>query len=108
MKVMLDAYSLCESAADLVGPTLEIFKTRRSKKNFGTAKIKSIVDTIMAKPKHFLHLSMDILLGLSGFSREELHHQVYRAVTNLTKAKYKDMVQVTVFETDDKRVLRGD
>ena len=105
---MLDAYSLCESAADLVGPTLEIFKARRSKKHFGAVKRQSIVDAIMTKPKHFLHLSMDNLLGLTGFSREELRHRVGRAVTNLTNSKYKGKVQVTVFETEDERVLRGE
>ena len=108
MKVMLDVFSLCESAADLVGPTLEIFKKQRTKKNFGPVKIQSVVEAIMTKPKNFLHLSMDNLLGLTGFSREELRRHVKIAVTNLMKSKAKNMVQVTVFETEDERVLRGE
>ena len=108
MKVLLDVYSLCESAADLVGPTLEIFKKQRTKKNFGPVKIQSVVEAIMTKPKNFLHLSMDNLLGLTGFSREELRRLVKIAVTSLMKSKSKNIVQVTVFETGDERVLRGD
>ena len=66
MKVMIDVFSLCEFAADLVGPTLEIFKNRRVKGHFvKAAKLNAIVNAIMAKPKKFLNLSMENLLILS-------------------------------------------
>ena len=109
MKVMLDAFSLCESAADLVGPTVEIFKRRRRQKHFTSqAKLNAIVDAIMAKPKKFLHLSIENLLSLSGLNQVDFRHHLYRAVGNLGKPKSKNLIQVTVFETDDERVLRGD
>ena len=109
MKIMLDAFSLCESAADLVGPTVEIFKQRRSKKHFvRTAKLNAIVDAIMAKPKKFLHLSMENLLSLSGLNQVDFRHELFRSVTSLGKPKFKNLIQVTVFETEDERILRGD
>ena len=109
MKVMLDVFSLCESAADLVGSTLEIFKNRRSKGHFANkVKVNKIVDAIMAKPKKFLHLSMEVLLNLSGMSQGELRNKIVVAVTILGSKKYKTMLQYVVFETDDERALRGD
>ena len=108
MKVMLDAISLCESAADHVGPTLEKFKQRRQKGHFKSAtKLNSIVDTIMAKPKKFLNLSMENLQSLSGLNQNELRHELFVAVRDLGKPRYKNRIQVLVFETDDERVLRG-
>ena len=109
MKVMLDVFSLCESAADLVGPTLEIFKERRRKGHFKSlAKANSIVDAIMAKPKKFLNLSIENLLILSGLDQNEFRNQVLVAVKVLGKPKYKNMIQVLIFDSDDERVLRGD
>ena len=109
MKVSLDVFSLCESAADLVGSTLEIFKKRRSKGHFANkVKVNKIVDAIMAKPKKFLHLSMEVLLNLSGMSQGELRNKIVVAVTILGSKKYKTMLQYVVFETDDERALRGD
>ena len=106
---MLDAFSLCESAADLVGPTMEIFKLRRSKQHFvRKAKLNAITDAIMAKPKKFLNLSLENVLSLSGLNQTVFRHHLYRAVGNLGKPKCKDLIQVTVLETDDERVLRGD
>ena len=108
MKVMLDAYSLCESAADLVGPTLEIFKERRRKKNFvKTTKLNSIVDAIMAKPKKFLNLSMENLLILSGMEGKELRHRISLAVKNLGRQQSKNALKAMIFESDDERELRG-
>ena len=109
MKIMLDAFSLCESAADHVGSTLDIFKQRRSRGNFVKAsKVNSIVDVIMAKPKKFLNLSMENLLNLSGLSQNEFRVRVFNAMRDLGRPKYKNKIQVNVFETDDDRVLRGD
>ena len=108
MKVTLDAFSLCESAAELVGSSLEVFKKRRSKGHFATrGKVNSIVDAIMAKPKKFLHLSMEILLNLSGLTELDFRRQLITAVTLLGSQKYKTSIQVTVFESDDERILRG-
>lgn len=108
MKVMIDIFALCESAAELVGPSVEIFKNRRSRGNFtNTRKLNSIVDAIMAKPKKFLNLSMENLLVLSGFKKTELRKRIFLAVKDLGKPKYKTMIQAMVFETDDERILRG-
>ena len=108
MKVMLDVFSLCESAADLVGPSLEIFKKRRSKGNFvKTTKLNSIVDAIMAKPKKFLNLSMENLLILSGMDKKQLRGRIFLAIKDLGKPQCKKSIQVTIFETDDERELRG-
>ena len=108
MRVALDAFALCEAAADLVGATLEKFKENRRKKNLTSrAKVNSIVDAIMAKPKKFLHLSMEVLLALSDLNQTEFRNLLVTAVTKLGNPKYKTMVQVTVFESCDERVLRG-
>ena len=108
MKVMLDVFSLCESAADLVGSTVDVFKKRRSKGHFKTlAKSNSIVDAIMAQPKKFFNLSMETLLNLSGLNRNEFRNQLLVAVKDLGRPKYKNKIQFLVFESDDERVLRG-
>ena len=108
MKVMIDVFSLCESAADLVGPTLEIFKQRRRKGNFVKAtKLNSIVDAIMAKPKKFLNLSMENLLILSGMEEKELRHRISLAVKNLGRQQSKNALQAMIFESDDEREFRG-
>ena len=108
MKVMLDVFSLCESAADIVGPTMEVFKKRRSKGNFVKAtKLNAIVDAIMAKPKKFLNLSMENLLILSGMEKKQLREKIYLAVKNLGRPQSKSVIQATIFESDDERELRG-
>ena len=109
MKVMLDVFSLCESAADLVGPTLEVFKRRRQKGHFKSlAKTKSIVDAIMANPKKFLNLSMENLLTLSGLDQNAFRNRLLVAVKDLGRPFYKNKIQFLVFESDDERVLRGE
>ena len=105
MKVMIDIFSLCESAPDLVGDSVDRFIQMRRKRNLERpTKRKKIVERVLAKPKKFLHLSEDLLLNY--VSKKELAEKVRLAIKNLTDHKLS-LTQNTVLEVEDERALRG-
>ena len=105
MKVMLDVFSLCETVSSVVGSLEKFLNDRKKgKKSFPSTKKKNIVDGILENPKRCFNLTLDMLLNLSGMSKPDLRRRISGAVETLTK---KNSVQVTVFEVEDERTLRG-
>ena len=109
MKVMLDVFALCESASDLVNATcLEKYQKNRNQGHLDTSSKKSkIINAIMAQPKKFFNLSMEMLLNLSGLTKVQLRNKIALAVGTLTKKRNKNVLQSLVFEINDERILRG-
>ena len=106
MKVMLDVFALCETVSSVVG-SLEKFLKDRERGNFTSTKKKNIVDGIMARPKKCFNLTLEMLLNLSEMKKSDLRRRISAAVETLTKSQKKNTSQVTVFEVDDERTLRG-
>ena len=102
---MLDIFSLCETVSSVVGSLEKFLNDRKKgKKSFPSTKKKNIVDGILENPKRCFNLTLDMLLNLSGMSKPDLRRRISGAVETLTK---KNSVQVTVFEVEDERTLRG-
>ena len=106
MKITLSILSLCASVPELVGDSTEKFVLSRRKKNLERAgKRQKIVDAIVKKPKKFFGISNDMILKFA--TKQEFLKQVRTAVNNLTNSKCHNLIEATVLEFEDERLLRG-
>ena len=106
MKISLSILSLCGSIPELVGDSTRKFADKRSKKHLeAAAKRKKIVAAILKKPKKFFGISEDMILKF--VTKQEFGAKVRTAVKDLTNSRFSNLVDVTVFEFEDERLLRG-
>ena len=106
MKITLSIPSLCGSIPELVGDSVEKFVASRKRKNLQTlSKRQKITAAILKKPKKFFGISEDMILKF--VTKNELVAKVRTAVRDLTNSKFSNMVEATVIEFEDERLLRG-
>ena len=106
MKISLSILSLSGSIPELVGDSIGQFAEKRSKKHLeGAAKRKKIVAAILNKPKKFFGISEDMIFKF--VAKQEFGAKVRTAVKHLTDSRQPNLVEATVFEFEDERLLRG-
>lgn len=106
MKISLSILSLCGSIPELVGDSTGKFVEKRRKKHLeGPAKRKKIVAVVLKKPKKFFGISEDMIFKF--VTKQEFGAKVRTAVKHLTDSRLPNLVEVTVFEFEDERLLRG-
>ena len=106
MKISLNILSLCVSIPELVGDSTEKFVQKRQKKHLErAAKRQKILAAILKKPKKFFGISDDMIFKF--VTKQEFRTNVRTAVKDLTNSKCQNLIETTVIEFEDERILRG-
>ena len=106
MKITLSVLALCGSVPDLVGESVDAYMHKRRQRHLERAsKRKKIVNAILTKPKKFFGIGEEMILKF--VTKKEFGAKVRTAVTNLTSFNHPNLIEATVIEFEDERLLRG-